>query len=81
MAQSTHKTYSSGLQHYLQFCQQTSLQPVPASEHRLMLFATYLAIKGPKWQAIKTYLSAVRHFHLLNGPQDSFTNEAPPVCN
>lgn len=78
MAQSTHKTYSSGQQHYLRFCQQTDLQPIPASEHQLMLFAAYLALKGLKWQTIKTYLSAVRHFHLLNGPQDNLPTEVRP---
>lgn len=69
--QSTHRTYNSGQQHYLRFCQHTGLQPIPASEHQLMLFAAYLALKGLRWQTIKTYLSVVRHFHLLSGFPDS----------
>ena len=75
MAQFTQRTYNSGQQHYLWFCQHTSLQPIPASEHQLVLFATFLALKGLKWQTIKTYLSAVCH-HLLKGPQESFSDSA-----
>ena len=40
VARSTHRTYNSGQQHYLRFCQHTGLQPIPASEDQLMLFAT-----------------------------------------
>ena len=43
-----------------------------------MLFAAYLALKGLKWQTIKTYLSAVRHLHLVKGPQGSFSDSARP---
>ena len=43
-----------------------------------MLFVAYLALKGLKWQTIKTYLSAVRHFHLLRGPQSGFPDGTRP---
>ena len=78
VAQSTHWTYNTGQQHYLRFCQHTGLNPIPATEHQLMLFAAYLALKGLKWQTIKTYLSAVRHFHLLRGPQSGFPDGTGP---
>ena len=60
MAQSTHRTYNTGQQHYLRFCQHTGLNPIPAREHQFMLFAAYLALRGLKWQSIKTF-SAVHH--------------------
>ena len=43
-----------------------------------MLFAAYLALNGLKWQTIKTYLSAVRHHHLVKGPQGSVSDSARP---
>ena len=43
-----------------------------------MLFAAYLALKGLKWQTIKTYLSEVCHLHLVRGPQGSFSDSARP---
>lgn len=56
----------------------TDLQPVPASEHQLMLFSAYLAMQGLKWQTIKAYLSAVRHLHLMGAPQGGFSDVARP---
>ena len=56
-----------GQRHYLLFCQQVALSACPASEHQLMVFATYLAVQGLTWQTIKVYLAAVHHLHLTLG--------------
>lgn len=43
-----------------------------------MLFSAYLALQGLKWQTIKSYLSAVRHFQLMQGaPQHSLDETRP----
>ena len=43
LAESTRKSYSSSQKHYLHFCKEASLQPLPASEATLCYFAAYLA--------------------------------------
>ena len=40
--------------------------PLPASQHSLCLFASYLANCGLSHGTIKTYLSAVHFWHLAN---------------
>ena len=75
LAKSTRKAYNTGQQRYLRFCQLIDLQPVPASEHQLMLFSAYLAMQGLKWQ---TNLSAVCHLHLMGAPQGGFSDLAQP---
>ena len=52
---SSHRTYSTAQQHHLRFSQRTGLQPIPVLKHQLMPFAVCLALKGLKWQTIKTY--------------------------
>lgn len=78
IAKSTHKSYNSGQQQYFRFCQQTGLEPLPASEQQLMLFSAFLALKGCKWQTIKCYLSAVRHLHIVQGSPSSALEGARP---
>ena len=58
----------------IKFCQYTN----PASEHQIMLFCTYLALQGLKWQIIKSYLSAVHHFQLMQGAPPGSLDEAQP---
>ena len=43
-----------------------------------MLFCAYLALEGLKWQTIKSYLSAVRHFQLMQGAPSGSLDEAWP---
>ena len=43
-----------------------------------MLFSAYLALQGLKWQTIKSYLSAVRHFQLTQGAPPLSLDEARP---
>ena len=39
-------------------------------EHTLSMFVTYLARDGLTHQTIKSYLSAIRHYHILAGQGD-----------
>ena len=68
MVSSTKKTYGSGGKQYLNFC--ALYRPegsiLPADETVLIEFCTFLA-KSVKQKTIKTYLAAVRHFHIRAG--------------
>lgn len=71
IAPSTRQTYNSGDKQYVNFIQLyrpsgLSSKLFPASEDVLVKFIVYLA-KTIKHSSIKTYLSAVRHFHIRNG--------------
>ena len=78
LADSTAKAYAVGQRRYLQFCQQVALSPLPASEHQLMLFASFLAVQGLRWQTIKSYLAAVRNLHLTTGSPFPGQDESLP---
>ena len=43
-----------------------------------MLFCAYLALQGLRWQTIKSYLSAVRHFQLMQGTPPGSLDGARP---
>ena len=51
---------------FLSFCLPLNLQPLPASEDTLILFATHLA-QTRAHSTIKTYLVGVRHLHVIHG--------------
>ena len=55
-----------------------SAPSVPASEHHLMLFCAYLALQGLKWKTIKSYLSAVHHFQLMQRAPSGSLDEPQP---
>ena len=60
LADSTQKTYLSGQQRYLRFCESGDRIPAPASEETLVLFVSHLAKEGLGHRTIKVYLAAVR---------------------
>ncbi len=60
LANATQKTYLSGQQRYLRFCESGDRTPAPASEETLVLFVSHLAKEGLGHCAIKAYLAAVR---------------------
>ena len=79
LAPSTRSTYSSAQRIFINFALTYNLlhptgSPIPASEHTLMLYATFLAHTLTP-QSIKVYLSAVRTLHLEHGLTDP-TSEA-----
>ena len=62
VADSTSRTYKSGLNRYLSFCHKYNVpSPLPASESLLCYFVVELARQGLAPGTIKTYLAAVRH--------------------
>ena len=81
LAPSTLRSYGSGQRRYLDFCTVTRLQPLPFSEHSLCLFVAQLAKDGLTHQTIKSYLSALRHFHILAGHGDPFAGDPFPLLH
>ena len=73
LAPTTFRAYQSGQRRFLRFCTEAGLQPLPLSENLLCLFVAHLASEGLVPQTIKSYLLAVRHFHIVAGHGDSFT--------
>ena len=63
LAPSTQRTYLAGKK-YLLFCQKTSTQPLPATEHKLLQFIAFVADQGLRHQTMKYYLSAIRHLQI-----------------
>ena len=54
LADSSHRTYRSGENHYLRFCQLYDCTPLPVSEDSLCKFVTYLGGVGLKHRTMKT---------------------------
>ena len=72
LADSTQKTYKSGENRFIQFCNMCRIPPVPVSEATLCKFVSHLAKEGLKHRSIKTYLSGVRFMHIRAGFPDPF---------
>ena len=77
LADSSQKTYKSGENRYLRFCQSANWTPLPAPEATLCKFVSFLASEGLKHRTIKTYLSGVRFLHIRSGFPDPFTSHLP----
>eukprot|EP00731_Ephydatia_muelleri_P012033 Em0006g927a len=71
LAESTHRTYQSGMRRFYAFCDTYSIpSPFPVSECTLCYFTTFLANDMLSAQTIKTYLSAVRNMQISLGFPD-----------
>ena len=64
LAPSTRRTYASAETSYKLFCAKVAQPPFPASEQLLILFVADLAQRVVH-STIRTYLSAVRHRHIV----------------
>ena len=68
LADSTHRTYRTGVNRYLSFTTAYNVSPpFPASELVLCYFVVSLAGQGLAPATIKTYLAAVRHAQITRG--------------
>ena len=68
IADSTRKTYNSGLRKFSEFCSMYNvMSPFPVSEDILCYFTAYLAKQNLAPQTIKTYLSSIRHMQVTLG--------------
>ena len=78
LADSSHRTYRSGENRYLRFCQLYDCAPLPVSEDSLCKFVSYLGGVGLKHRTIKTYLSGVRFLQIRAGYPDFFRGTHTP---
>lgn len=67
LAPSTQRTYKSGKDRFLKFCQQAGSRPIPVCESTLCGFCVSLAKEKLNYRTIKVYLSAIRHMQLEAG--------------
>lgn len=68
IAESTHRTYGSGLNRFLALCHAINIQqPFPVSEVLLCYFAAILAQRGLAPATIRTYLAAVWYAQVVRG--------------
>ena len=72
LASSTIRTYGSGQERFLKYCQSNNSVAFPATEVVLYSFAAHLADVGLKHRSIKIYMSGVRFFQIKAGCSDPF---------
>ena len=78
LAPSTQRTYKSGQERFLKFCQQGNFTPLPVNQSLLCSYVSYLADQGLKHCTIKVYLSAIRNLQISYGLGDPFAGVAWP---
>ena len=78
LATSSVKTYQSGTNRFLKYCQSVSCVSLPVSEGVLCGFVSQLADEGLKYLSIKTYLSGMRYFQIKKGYRDPFQGAPMP---
>ena len=67
IAPATAGTYTSAKRRFSEFCLQIGVPPVPAAQHTVALFISYLAQSGLRSTSIQTYMAAIRHMHIEAG--------------
>ena len=69
IAESTRRTYQSGLKKFGSFCGQHAFTPAPASSLTLQYFCAYES-QSVSHKTIKVYLAAIRLHHIENNMLD-----------
>ena len=72
VAPSTREQYSKKFYYYRRFCFNTSLAPLPITQEKLVMYATFLA-NYISHQTIKGHLSAIKFFAQIHGQDTEFT--------
>ena len=70
LAQSTSRTYSSGVAKYLAYCKEVGRAALPSNEELMSGFVAKLAEGKLAYASIRTYLLAIRHHHIASGLGD-----------
>ena len=60
LALATLLSYRSAANHYLAFCSQFNLHPLPLSQSSVVSFVVYLAETGVSYATLRTYQSGIR---------------------
>ena len=61
------------------FCRAADFPPMPLVDHSLCIFGAYLAKEGLTQGTIKSYLSALHHYHILDSQGDPFAGDPFPL--
>ena len=77
LAPSTTRIYTAGKNHYVKFCSERKIVPLPLTEKTLCEYVAYVAQGDMKHQFIKCYLSAARHLQVMSGQGDPFREKMP----
>ncbi len=72
LSQQTKETYRAYLRCYLQFCQDTGSQPVPATEMQISLYITSLS-QTLAFASVMQYLTVMSHLHKAAGLANPLT--------
>ena len=78
LAPATLRVHGSGQHRYMAFYSAANFSPLPLVEHTLCMFMMYQARDGLTHQKIKSYLSAIRHYHILADQGDPFRGNPFP---
>ena len=79
IAPNSQRTYTSAQQRYIRFCTAVGLAPLPATEHQLCRYASFLASENLVHSTIKGYLSAIRHLQIATGWPDPGISSMPKL--
>ena len=75
LSASSQKTYAAGQKHYIDFCNEYDITPLPLDEHKLCQYVAVLAGKSMASSSIKVYLSAARQLQIGSGGKDPKISE------
>ena len=70
------RSYSSGIKHYIKFCNQLAL--LPLNLHFFYLLLTYLASLNLSLPTIKVYLAGIRSLHVAHSHRFTFNQQLTP---
>ena len=73
------RSYSSGYHRYTEFCSRCGYQSLPTSETILSQFFGFLGQQQLKHKIIKSYLTSIRFFHIINNRGNPFIRDMPQL--
>ena len=79
LADTTKRTYRSGEERYLRFCEAAGNPPFPVREEIIILFISQLHVEGLAPGTRKSYLAAVRYEQIRRGLGDPEIYKMPRV--
>ena len=74
LAPSTWRTYGVAQSDFASFCNSIHTPPIPASEDLLIFYIAHLSLRLAH-SSIRTYMSAIRNWHIVHGYSDPLTGK------
>ena len=79
LAPTTQAAYRSSASHYLTFCSQFNLTPLPLTQVNITRFIAYLARMGVSYQSTRPYLAWVHFLQIASGFPDHGLDTLPQL--